>query len=73
MTEMVEKVARAICKEQGALPAYYPAYYPAARVAISVLMKPTEEMYGAGQRVIDHGNGDASAVLLAMLKAALND
>ena len=81
MTEMVEKVARAICKEQGALPGVYPAYYPAARAAISALMEPTQKMIAAVMtktpaEVTPETMDDLELVLRdyqAMLKAALND
>ena len=81
MSEMVEKVARAICRASGFEPdhtdhldrVFWTLYTQEARAAIKAMMEPTEKMIEAGDYQNKHAVLQIRATWFAMLTAALED
>ena len=71
MTNMIERVARAIAKSQGSNPRWNrEGWLKDARAAIEAMREPTEEMSHAGWRT---DSGISTVVWQAMIDAALHN
>jgi hypothetical protein len=81
MSEMVERVARALCRSaalgdpgQAYIDANWPNYSTAARAAIEAMREPTEAMIGAGRGALPNfcpEDSDALVCWQDMIDAAL--
>lgn len=80
MSEMVEKVARALCIAAGINPEYWsnPLEVAQARAAIEAMMEPSPEMVDAAWPlpnfdgpIMDHRKSDIKEYWQAMLRSAL--
>lgn len=73
MSEMVERVARAIYAHDFMLPVGWEGSQIIARAAIAAMREPLPEMAEAGRQHINCGNGDAEPVWEAMIDEALRE